>query len=228
MHFRILFVFILILSSIPVESHDMSKTLPYGQLRVYDSGNSQLLAGLEDSQAIKKVNTTLRVSHPSRLHIKRGLMASPTKCYAATLFAVAVVDLFSWLICKLDSQSTSLVSDRYFCLLLWSQKKTTRQFAGRMVLYSLGHGNVFHFLGKTSSFNPILLSDLFSKPYLRSFVAVNFFIITVIGPRVEGKLKVSCMTHLNSHPPSLTIELYGREKTALLLVATILLGGAYY
>lgn len=155
MHIRTLFAFLLALSFVPAESHDVSKTLPYGQICIHGPGYSEL-ADL-DSQVMKKVNTTLRVSCPSRLHIKRGLMASPTKCYAAMLFAVAVVDLLSWLVCKLDSRSTSLVSDRYFCLLSWSETKKARQFVGRMVLYSLGNGNFFHFIGKISSLAKITL-----------------------------------------------------------------------
>ena len=107
--------------------------------------------------------------------------------YTGFCAVIALADFLLWSVSKFNARDTAILSDRLFSLQSWSGKENILEFIARMILYSLGHGNLFHFLGKES---PTFLQKLdcpilnFTK---QNIVEGNLIVLATIGPRIEGK-----------------------------------------
>ena len=68
--------------------------------------------------------------------------------YTGICTVVALWDFLFWMILKFNMKATAIISDRFFSLQPWSGRKGILKFFIGMIFYSLGHGNLFHYLGK--------------------------------------------------------------------------------
>lgn len=68
--------------------------------------------------------------------------------YTGICTLVALWDVFFWMISKFNMNATAMISDRFFSLQPWSGRKGIPKFLLRLLFYSVGHGNLYHFLGK--------------------------------------------------------------------------------
>lgn len=120
-------------------------------LKMSQSDETSIHRGDQFQRASKTLpKPTLTLVRPFQLGqaVKRKFSPSPIKCYVGALSGIALADLLFWIVWKFDSESLSLISDRFICLQPWCEGKNIRKFLSRLFLYSLGHGNVFHFIGK--------------------------------------------------------------------------------
>lgn len=92
----------------------------------------------------KEVPLDRRCSLTARITPRMSLLSY----YTVFCTVVALWDLFFWMIFKFNMNATAMISDRFFSLQPWSGRRGILKFLVRMLSYSLGHGNLFHFLGK--------------------------------------------------------------------------------
>lgn len=95
------------------------------------------------------------IYHPSINRSNPFLQKPVVSCYMSVCTMVAFADFTMWAVSKFDPTCTARASDRYFSLRVWSGGSGSLQLLCRLVSYSLGHGNIFHFLGKQMETNQI-------------------------------------------------------------------------
>jgi hypothetical protein len=104
----------------------------------------------------KEVPLDSRCSLTARASPRMSLLSY----YTGICTVVALGDFLFWMIFKFDMDATAIISDRFFSLQPWSGRKGTLKVFIRILFYSLGHGNMFHFLGKNDK---TFLTDLMPK-----------------------------------------------------------------
>lgn len=108
-----------------------------------------------DISARRKVRLNPRRSPTTRVSPR----ISPLSYYVGSCAVIALWDFLFWMRSKFNKNATAMISDRFFSLQPWSGKKDIFIFLMRTLFYSLGHGNLFHFLGtnheKESPFHAI-------------------------------------------------------------------------
>jgi hypothetical protein len=140
----IIFIFIATVSVVPIYVclTDVSKKGYTSSRRFAPAGPANksghdVLTREKDVQLNPKWSSTPRVSP----------RMSPLSYYTGSCAVIALWDFLFWMISKFNMSATAMVSDRFFSLQPWSGRKDILNFFIRTVFYSLGHGNLFHFLG---------------------------------------------------------------------------------